>query len=550
MEQPQKNLLTDFAIITAVKTEREAVCRAFKLGDKELVRRGSRVYWSGRLEFETGGFYQIVVAQSLDMANINATIVTMETIQDWAPGGLLLVGFAGAAHDGTETDHERLGDLIIGSDVYYYERGKATDSGTIPEPYMHKASVELFRTATSLPKWTKRIGVERPDGQPHRPEVIAGVIASGEMVIAAEEVRHQIIKAHRKIRAIEMEGYGFSHAAWASVNVPHLILKAICDRADRDKDKNWQPYAAAVAAGFAKFFLLNQPVPFLNRESSNGNERKQLLAAKQEIVNETQNTDWEADLPKINFRTVYTIVEDVFSKIQEGGASLFLIQNSFTMGGRWCVAHIKDLLAREIESGRFKYYEIEFVKHQKFSQVELMNRLGDWLDVGQPEDLQGYPDLIIERLSRSLGPGSTILIELRIWNDLSEHRGFLPWFMSEFWKPLVRMLKNSADHAPSSRIVLLIVANGSLDRLSLDSSLKSSRHRFDQEKILELHLSKWKEDEIRSWLVRFFPTTLTSPEYQRMASSIYQSTDEGLPLAVYSSLLDSFAPDAPTVQGL
>src|SRR5436305_859460 len=119
MESVQDNLLVDFAIITAVSAEREAVCRAFKLDDYNRVRKDSRHYWRGRVPLNDEGFYEIVVVQSLDMSGVDATIVTMETIQDWAPGGLLLVGFAGAAHDGSELDHEGLGDLIIGSDVYY-----------------------------------------------------------------------------------------------------------------------------------------------------------------------------------------------------------------------------------------------------------------------------------------------------------------------------------------------------------------------------------------------------------------------------------------------
>jgi hypothetical protein len=36
---------------------------------------------------------------------------------------------------------------------------------------------------------------------------------------------------------------------------PCLVIRGICDYADSHKDKRWQPYAAAVAAEYAKELL-------------------------------------------------------------------------------------------------------------------------------------------------------------------------------------------------------------------------------------------------------------------------------------------------------
>src|SRR5688500_15048276 len=106
MKQPQNRPLIDSAMITVIQTERDAVCRAFKLTDRNRVRKDAGQYWGGRLELDGGAFYEIVVAQALDMAGIDSTIATMRALYDWQPGALLLVGFAGAAHDGSEPDHE------------------------------------------------------------------------------------------------------------------------------------------------------------------------------------------------------------------------------------------------------------------------------------------------------------------------------------------------------------------------------------------------------------------------------------------------------------
>jgi nucleoside phosphorylase/tetratricopeptide (TPR) repeat protein len=248
--------LIDFAIITAIEVERRAVCRAFKLTDKDRVRKSSRVYWRGSLSLKGGSVYQIVVAQSPDAANVDAALLTSDTIHHWNPGALLMVGIAGAA-----SDDVALGDVIIGSDVYYYERGKETPDGKKPEPKSYRPDATLWNNATTVPYWKPSISVQRPDGKKNRPKLHPGVIASGEKVIADAAIRNQIVQPNRKILAIEMEGYGFSAAVWQSFDQQrHLVIRAISDAADRDKKDDWQPYAAAAAANFAKHFICDQPL--------------------------------------------------------------------------------------------------------------------------------------------------------------------------------------------------------------------------------------------------------------------------------------------------
>ena len=193
--------LIDFAIITAIEVERRAVCRAFKLTDKDRVRKGSRVYWRGNLSLKQGGVYQIVIAQSPDAANVDAALLTSDTIHHWNPGALLMVGIAGAA-----SDDVALGDVIIGSDVYYYERGKETPEGKKPEPKSYRPDATLWNNATAVPDWKPSISVRRPDGKKDRPKLYQGVIASGEKVIADAAIRNQIVQPNRKILAIEMKG--------------------------------------------------------------------------------------------------------------------------------------------------------------------------------------------------------------------------------------------------------------------------------------------------------------------------------------------------------
>lgn len=110
------NSLVDFVIITAIKVERLAILKAFEIDEtRDRIRKGSRTYWRKRLLLQDGKFYEIAVAQSLDMANVNAAILTNDTLHHWNPAAVLMVGIAATAKPETK---QHLGNLVIGREVY------------------------------------------------------------------------------------------------------------------------------------------------------------------------------------------------------------------------------------------------------------------------------------------------------------------------------------------------------------------------------------------------------------------------------------------------
>jgi nucleoside phosphorylase len=58
-----------------------------------------------------------------------------------------------------------------------------------------------------------------------------------------------------EVIAFEMEGAG----VWDQH--PTVVIKAACDYADSHKNKDWQAYAAAMAAGCLKVFLNEWSIP-------------------------------------------------------------------------------------------------------------------------------------------------------------------------------------------------------------------------------------------------------------------------------------------------
>lgn len=253
-----KEILVDFAILTAIEVERIAICQALDIDlDADRKFEASRVYWYKQLLLPNGENYSIIVAQCSDMANIDAALLASDTLHHWKPAAIIMVGIAAAI-----SHEQQLGDLVLGREVYYYERGKQVSSGKLPEFKMHNADPRLWSRVQALPETVKHsfhILADRPDGDNQRPRIYPGVIASGEEVIANSNIRDEISSSNRKIKAIEMEGYGVSRAAWQS-SKPCLVIRTLCDYADGEKNDTWHEYAAAVAAGFTKHFLLDMPL--------------------------------------------------------------------------------------------------------------------------------------------------------------------------------------------------------------------------------------------------------------------------------------------------
>ncbi|KAL2846030.1 nucleoside phosphorylase domain-containing protein [Aspergillus pseudodeflectus] len=76
------------------------------------------------------------------------------------------------------------------------------------------------------------------------------------------KVHYGLVASGNQVLCVEMEAAGLSN------NFPCLAIRGICDYADEGKNKDWQEYAAGVAAAFAKELLeVVQPIE-LNRERS------------------------------------------------------------------------------------------------------------------------------------------------------------------------------------------------------------------------------------------------------------------------------------------
>ncbi|KAL4949897.1 hypothetical protein BDW69DRAFT_197724 [Aspergillus filifer] len=195
----------------------------------------------------------------------------------------LMVGVGGGVPRGNPDI--RLGDVVVSkptnnsSGVIQYDYGKTLNSGRfhrtviaqMESDYMLGKASPSNIIASSLQKEelfqpTYNHLVDRPKRKVAEPCIHYGLIASGNQVIKDARAR-DLIAQELDILCFEMEAAGLMN------EIPSLVIRGICDYCDSHKHKEWQPYAALVAAAYAKAVLMQ--VPFQERADHLGKSRSE-----------------------------------------------------------------------------------------------------------------------------------------------------------------------------------------------------------------------------------------------------------------------------------
>ncbi|KAK3339618.1 ankyrin repeat protein [Lasiosphaeria hispida] len=125
-----------------------------------------------------------------------------------------------------------------------------------PDTYKHRVPGADCSSCDS------KIQVIRSPRNSTDPQVHYGVIASGNAVVKDAAARNRFVQqTGADCICFEMEAAGLMNS------FPCLVIRGICDYADAHKNDDWQGYAAAVAAAYAKDLLHYVPLQAVNKGS-------------------------------------------------------------------------------------------------------------------------------------------------------------------------------------------------------------------------------------------------------------------------------------------
>jgi nucleoside phosphorylase len=135
----------------------------------------------------------------------------------------------------------------------YYKSIK--DQSTFVDPGQEKD--RLYQTVKDGNGSATRLVERRFRSPSERTTVWYGPIGSGNKLMRDAQTRDRLRDQHNLI-GLEMEGASILNI------IPVGVIRGVCDYGDSQKDKIWQPYAAAMAAAYAKA-LLSEIKPYKTR---------------------------------------------------------------------------------------------------------------------------------------------------------------------------------------------------------------------------------------------------------------------------------------------
>jgi len=271
----KKNMYCDIAVICALQSELDAVLNLPINWDEEILRKNDKeAYRKGKLDD-----YTIIAISENKMGMAEAATIATRVVENFHPKYVVMTGIAA----GIDKTNQNFLDLLMPDYVFNWQSGKykvKKEKDDIEEKTIRifekdYRSEDTFFKHGNIIKTNKKEFVSEiikkldfNDYVIKRPNEITihndGMV-SGSAVVADNKIVSEQIE-ERKINGIDMEAYGVVFACNNAPSKPKpIILKAISDFADEDKDDICQKAAMQISAQ-AFYVLFNK---FITNQTSN-----------------------------------------------------------------------------------------------------------------------------------------------------------------------------------------------------------------------------------------------------------------------------------------
>ena len=241
----------DVLLVTVTRVESRAVLDAFErhTGQPAKIQpRGDKTYHD--LGVVNGARVWLVLSE-MGAGGLGGSQQSVgKAIAEIRPLAVVMVGIA----FGMSEEHQAIGDILVSENLRLYELQRAGTEIILrgDRPHASPRLLDAFRNNAYL-HW-------------HGADVRFGCVLTGEKLVDNLDFREQLRRFEPEAVGGEMEGAGL-YTACQDAKVDWLLIKAICDWADGNKEVDRQPRQQLAASNAAAFVLHTLQTVGLNKQN-------------------------------------------------------------------------------------------------------------------------------------------------------------------------------------------------------------------------------------------------------------------------------------------
>ncbi|HAT1561811.1 hypothetical protein RZP54_21820 [Raoultella ornithinolytica] len=246
----------DIAIVTALSSpELDSVLNLQYNWKLKIFRDDPTSYHFGIKQREDTNL-TIVAASAMRKGLSSSSALAMKMVERFKPKLIVMLGICAGV-----PEKVNFGDIIIANPTWDWGSGKMSqDENGVQnflsaphqlsiDPYISQIAIELARNNQCLMSIMEQWKNNAP---PSKLKAHIGPLASGSMVLAADNSLNHIYTQNKDLIGVDMEAYAVMAASeYARGSSPKsMVIKSVSDYADSTKDDKWQEYASFTSSYF------------------------------------------------------------------------------------------------------------------------------------------------------------------------------------------------------------------------------------------------------------------------------------------------------------
>lgn len=220
----------------------------------------------------SGRSLSVGLAFASRMGPVASAILGTKAIEHLKPSLIVMPGICGGI-----AKNALIGDVIAADPTWDWQSGKHIDTADADfefAPHQLHISTDMRNALLLLKKdnsFWQTLASDALSQKVELPKLLTGPLATGASVIANEKVTRQIKeKQNKNVVGVDMESYAvYAAAAAAGRHIEVISLKSVCDKANVEKNDEYQAYASKISAKVTIHFLKKYGDSLVSRAAAN-----------------------------------------------------------------------------------------------------------------------------------------------------------------------------------------------------------------------------------------------------------------------------------------